>query len=239
MPTICKPAEFLLERGKNHKQTWFYNSMIPEILFLYLKFPVYELRSESNSLRKQTFYNRLYLRIYLYLVKSGLSNLTTPSNFSLMKTLFRTSGCWEEGIVRDLGMARCTLLYLKRITSKDLLYSIESSAQCYVAAWKGAQFGGDGCMCMDGSVPSMFIWNYHTLLTGDSPTQNKKFKRKKTFNLEKRSVDSKIREWPHGFKEKQVSCLLPILSDGVWVFGLGHSWLNTRGQVVGSEAPSI
>lgn len=70
--------------------------------------------------------------------------------------------------------------------------------------------------------------------------QNKKFKKKrKTFSLEKRSVDSEIGEWPQGFKEKQVSCLLPILSDGFWVFGLGQSCLKTRRQVVGSEPPSI
>ena len=31
-----------------------------------------------------------------------------------------------------------TLLYLKWITSKDLLYSTWNSAQCYVPAWIGA-----------------------------------------------------------------------------------------------------
>ena len=36
-----------------------------------------------------------------------------------------------------------TLLYLKWITSKDLLYSTGNSAQCYVAAWMGEGFGGE------------------------------------------------------------------------------------------------
>jgi len=36
-----------------------------------------------------------------------------------------------------------TLLYLKWITNKDLLYSTETSAQCYVAAWMGGDFGGE------------------------------------------------------------------------------------------------
>ena len=36
-----------------------------------------------------------------------------------------------------------TLLYLKWITDKDLLYSIWDSAQCYVAAWMGGEFGGE------------------------------------------------------------------------------------------------
>ena len=33
-----------------------------------------------------------------------------------------------------------TLLYLKPITNKDLLYSTGNSAQCYVAAWMGGDF---------------------------------------------------------------------------------------------------
>ena len=36
-----------------------------------------------------------------------------------------------------------TLLYLKWITHKDLLYSTRNSAQCYVAAWMGGEFGGE------------------------------------------------------------------------------------------------
>ena len=35
------------------------------------------------------------------------------------------------------------LLYLKWITNKDLLYSTWNSAQCYVAAWMGGEFGGE------------------------------------------------------------------------------------------------
>ena len=36
-----------------------------------------------------------------------------------------------------------TLLYLKWLTSKDLLYSTQNSAQCYVEAWMGGGFGGE------------------------------------------------------------------------------------------------
>ena len=36
-----------------------------------------------------------------------------------------------------------TLLYLKWITNKDLLISTGNSAQCYLAAWMGGEFGGD------------------------------------------------------------------------------------------------
>ena len=48
-------------------------------------------------------------------------------------------GCWGEGIVREFGMDMYTLLYLKLVNIKDLMYSTENSAQCYVAAWMGGQ----------------------------------------------------------------------------------------------------
>ena len=50
----------------------------------------------------------------------------------------QTWGCQGEGegkgIVREFGMDRYTLLYLKWITNKDLLYSTGNSAQCYATA---------------------------------------------------------------------------------------------------------
>ena len=49
---------------------------------------------------------------------------------------------WGEGIVWEFGMDMYTLLYLKWITNKDLLYSTWDSAQCYVAAWMTGKFGG-------------------------------------------------------------------------------------------------
>ena len=59
----------------------------------------------------------------------------------------RGEGCWE-GIVKDLGIDMYTLLYFKWITNKDLLYSTENSAQCYVAAWMEASLGENGDMCI-------------------------------------------------------------------------------------------
>ena len=46
-----------------------------------------------------------------------------------------------EGIDREFGMDVYTLLYLKRITNKVLLYSTGNSAHCYGAAWMGGDFG--------------------------------------------------------------------------------------------------
>ena len=67
--------------------------------------------------------------------------------FSLKIILLRGM---QEGIVRKFGMGMFTLLYLKQITNKDLLYSTENSAQCYVAAWMGGEFGWNGYACMSG-----------------------------------------------------------------------------------------
>ena len=49
----------------------------------------------------------------------------------------------REGIIRDFGKVMYTLLYLKWITNKDLLYSTWNSAQCYVPAWMVTGFGGE------------------------------------------------------------------------------------------------
>ena len=46
-----------------------------------------------------------------------------------------------EGGLKDFGKVMYTLLYLKWITNKNLLYSMGNSAQCYVAAWMGGGFG--------------------------------------------------------------------------------------------------
>ena len=50
---------------------------------------------------------------------------------------------WEEGIVREFEREMYTLLYLKWITNRVLLYSTGNSAPCYVAAWMGGEFRGE------------------------------------------------------------------------------------------------
>ena len=47
-----------------------------------------------------------------------------------------------------------TLLHVKWITNKDLLYSTWYFSQCYVAALRGGGFGGrmDTCICMTESL---------------------------------------------------------------------------------------
>ena len=52
----------------------------------------------------------------------------------LENELMVTRGRMGEGIVRKFGMDTDTLLYLKGIATKDLLYSTWNPAQCYMAA---------------------------------------------------------------------------------------------------------
>ena len=70
------------------------------------------------------------------------------------------------GIFRDFGMNINTLLYLKWITNKDILYSTWTSAHCYMEAWMGGEFGGESvhavtqlcltvCDPMDCSTPGL------------------------------------------------------------------------------------
>ena len=53
---------------------------------------------------------------------------------------------WGQGIVMEFGIVMYTLLYLKWMTNKDLLYCTGNSAQCYVAAWMGGEFQENGYM---------------------------------------------------------------------------------------------
>ena len=47
-------------------------------------------------------------------------------------------------IVRNFGKVMYTLLYLKWIINKDLMYGTWNSAQCYMAAWMGEGLGENG-----------------------------------------------------------------------------------------------
>ena len=44
---------------------------------------------------------------------------------------YRGGEGWDEGIVREFGIDMYTLLYLKWVANKDLLYSTGNSAQYY------------------------------------------------------------------------------------------------------------
>ena len=46
-------------------------------------------------------------------------------------------------LVMEFGMDMYTLLYLKWITNKSLLYSTGNPDQYYVSAWMGGEFRGE------------------------------------------------------------------------------------------------
>ena len=63
--------------------------------------------------------------------------------------------------------------YLKWITNKELLYSTENVAQCYVAVWMGGENGGEEIR--------VYVWQsplspetFTTLLLSSTPVQNEK-----------------------------------------------------------------
>ena len=73
-----------------------------------------------------------------------------------------------------------TLLYLKWITKKDLLYSTKNSAQCCVAAWMEWEFRGEWIL--------VYVWLSHSAghlkplqhcLNSYTQIQNKKLKLKR------------------------------------------------------------
>ena len=53
----------------------------------------------------------------------------------------QTPDCRGEGIIKDFGKVMYTLLYLKWITNKNLLYSTWNSTQYYVPVWMGGWLG--------------------------------------------------------------------------------------------------
>jgi len=54
-------------------------------------------------------------------------------------------GMMGEGIVKEFEMDMYTVLYLKWIINKDLLYNTRNSTQCHVAVWMRTEFGEE-CM---------------------------------------------------------------------------------------------
>ena len=92
-----------------------------------------------------------------------------------------TYGCQDEGcregIFREFGINMYTLLYLKWITNKDLLYRTWNFAQCYVAVWLGGEVGGEWThiyVCMAESLCCSHE-TITTLFFSYTPIQNKKF----------------------------------------------------------------
>ena len=78
-----------------------------------------------------------------------------------------------ERIVREFVIGRCTLLYLKWITNKVVLFYTWNSIQCYMAAWMGEECGEEWILA--------YVWlspftvhqklSQHCLLIGYTPNR--------------------------------------------------------------------
>ena len=125
---------------------------------------------EYHAESKKKWYKRTYLQ--------NRKRLTDLEN----KLLVAGQGGGEEGRegkVRELGVVMYTLLYLKWIINKDLLYSTGNSAQCSVAAWMGGDFGGEWIHVYVAESLPCSPETVTTLLIGCTPIYSKKLKKKK------------------------------------------------------------
>ena len=69
--------------------------------------------------------------------------VTLNSSLILRELTYGCQGRRMRGRERETGINMYTPQYLKWITNKVVLYSTGHSAQCYVAAWMGGEFGGE------------------------------------------------------------------------------------------------
>ena len=135
---------------------------------------------------KQIYMNQRYARhcsqkiVVLTVIKSRINaNELTKQAYRLPIGAYGW-GCREKDVFGEFGMDVYIVLYLKQITNKDLLCSTGDSAQCYVAAWLGEEFGGKWI--------HVYVWlspfavhlklSQHCLLISYTPIQNLKKKKK-------------------------------------------------------------
>ena len=81
---------------------------------------------------------------YMWNLKRNYTNSYLQNKNRLIEQSYNCQGKGLGGeIVREFGIDMYTVLYLNWIAIKGLLYSTENSAQCYVAAQVGEEFGGE------------------------------------------------------------------------------------------------
>ena len=85
--------------------------------------------------------NIIWHHVHVNLKRNDTNELTKQKETHRLRKW--THGCQWEWIVKDFGKVIYTLLYLKWMTNKNLLYSKWNSAQCYEPAWMGGEFRGE------------------------------------------------------------------------------------------------
>ena len=109
-------------------------SVVPRPVLNVASWPAYKFLEAGQVV----WYSHIFQNFPQFIVI--VSNIV---NNHLMKIIF--SG-WQNAyifIFHSHHILYGLKLYLKWITNKDLLYSMGKSAQCYVAAWMGGEFGGE------------------------------------------------------------------------------------------------
>ena len=89
----------------------------------------------------------------------------------ILKNPCRVGG-WGEGIIREFGTDRYTLLYLKWITNKGTLLNV-----IWHPGWEGS-LGQNEYMYMYGWIPLLYTWNYYNIIILVYSNTKKKFKEK-------------------------------------------------------------
>ena len=74
------------------------------------------------------------------------SNMIHLNSFTKKKETHLLGGEMEKGIIREFEMDMHTLLYLKGIINKEIMYSTWNFAPCYVEAWMGESLEENGYM---------------------------------------------------------------------------------------------
>ena len=129
------------------------------VLYPWMQSKIFRKRQIPESSKKQhlnlpctgNYLRSIYIDLHsIYIVVGFISNLGKILKYvggTDLENEFMVVGGqgegWGERVVTEFGVDMFTQLYLKWITTKDLLNSIWSSAQCYVAAWMGGELGGE------------------------------------------------------------------------------------------------
>ena len=98
--------------------------------------------SEVSQRRRNILWHPLYVeskkKWYKWIYLQNIKRFTDLEN-----ELMVAGGRMGKAIVKRFGMGMYTLLYLKQITNKDLVYSMWNSVQWYVATRTERESGGE------------------------------------------------------------------------------------------------
>ena len=119
--------------------------------------------SEVSHRRRNLIWHTLYVESKKKWYNELMYKTETDSQTSRIN-LWLLGERIEGGTVREFGMDMYSLLYLKWITYKDILYSTCKSALCYLTAWMGGEFGENGYKYMYIWVPSLFTGIYYNIV---------------------------------------------------------------------------